>query len=96
MLYVVHVSVTVSLSPIGNAPVLKQKKFTVARERTIGWMNQWLRKNLKCDSAESVVKSLHHVTCYYSHMTCFFSCSLCTSSSPSPLHWIQTWGRFTM
>ena len=53
-------SVTVSLSPIGNAPVLKQKKFTVARERTIGWMNQWLRKNLKCDSAESVVRFLCH------------------------------------
>ena len=54
--YAVRGSVTVSLSPIGNAPVLKQKKFTVARERTIGWMKQWLRKNLKCDSAESVVR----------------------------------------
>ena len=49
--------VTVSLSPIGSAPVLKQKKFAVSRERSMGWMHQWLRKTLKCDPAESVVRS---------------------------------------
>ena len=48
-------AVTVSLSPIGSAPVLSQKKFMVSRDRSMGWLNQWLRKNLKCDSAESVV-----------------------------------------
>ncbi|CAI8045476.1 Autophagy protein 12-like [Geodia barretti] len=46
--------ITVSLSPIGNAPALKQKRFAVSREKNIGWLNQWLRKNLKCDAADSV------------------------------------------
>ena len=47
--------VTVSLSPIGNAPALRQKRFAVSREKNIGWLNQWLRKNLKCDVGDSVV-----------------------------------------
>ena len=72
--------VTVSLSPIGSAPVLKQKKFMVSRERTMGWMNQWLRKHLKCDSAESVVRSLSRV---WSSIYCVYS--LCMFNIPSPL-----------
>jgi hypothetical protein len=28
----------------------------VSREKNIGWLNQWLRKNLKCDAADSVVR----------------------------------------
>ena len=47
--------VIVSLTPAGNAPVLKQKKFAVVRDRNVGWMMQWLRKQLKCEPADSVV-----------------------------------------
>lgn len=52
--------ITVSLSPIGSAPVLKQKKFAVSRDKSMGWLNQWLRKNLKCEAAESVFVYVQH------------------------------------
>lgn len=48
-------SVTVSLKPAGNAPLLRQRKFLVERSRTVGWMIQWLKKTLKCEAEESVV-----------------------------------------
>ena len=51
--------VTVSLKAAGNAPQLAKKKFLVEGDRTIGWMHQWLKKNLKCEPDESVVSSLH-------------------------------------
>lgn len=46
----------VSLKPAGNAPLLNKKKFLVEGNRTIGWMHQWLRKNLKCEAEETMVK----------------------------------------
>ena len=49
--------VTVSLKPAGNAPLLNKKKFLVEGNRTVGWMHQWLRKNLKCEPDESMVRS---------------------------------------
>ena len=48
--------VTVSLKPAGNAPTLNKKKFLVEGNRTMGWMHQWLRKNLKCEPDESMVR----------------------------------------
>ena len=55
-------AVTVSLKPAGNAPLLRQRKFLVERNRTVGWMLQWLKKTLKCESDESVVRGMiaHH------------------------------------
>jgi hypothetical protein len=50
--------VTVSLKPVGNAPALTRKKFLVEGNRTMGWMHQWLRKNLKCEPDESMVSGL--------------------------------------
>ena len=54
--------VTVSLKPAGNAPLLRQRKFLVERSRTVGWMIQWLKKTLKCEPEESVVREItvHH------------------------------------
>lgn len=51
--------VTVSLTPAGSAPLLKQKKFKVDRERTVGWIMQWLQKTLKCEPDESVVSHVN-------------------------------------
>jgi len=55
-------AVTVSLKPAGNAPLLRQRKFLVERSRTVGWMLQWLKKTLKCEPEESVVREItaHH------------------------------------
>ena len=50
--------VTVSLKPAGNAPLLRQRKFLVERSRTVGWMIQWLKKTLKCEPEESVVREI--------------------------------------
>ena len=52
----VCVLVTVSLKPVGNAPALNRKKFLVEGSRKMSWMHQWLRKNLKCEQDESVVR----------------------------------------
>ena len=83
-------AVTVSLSPIGNAPVLKQKKFVVSRDRTVGWINQWLRKYLKCDNSESVVRSYDII---HSHMLTCLSLSLCMSNILSLLPWTHPSAR---
>lgn len=47
--------VTLNLKPVGNAPVLKQRKFLVERSRNVGWLLEWLRVNLKCEQGETVV-----------------------------------------
>ena len=51
--------VTVSLKPAGNAPMLSKKKFLVERNRTVGWIHQWLKKHLKCEPDESIVSNYH-------------------------------------
>ena len=62
-------SVTVSLKPAGNAPTLNKSKFLVERERTVGWLHQWLKKALKCDADESIV-SLHNYVFLISLYVC--------------------------
>ncbi len=48
---------TLSLKPAGNAPTLKQSKFSVPGDRQVSWLLQWLKKALHAGPEESMVSS---------------------------------------
>ena len=54
--YVAVSLVTLTLKPAGNAPTLKTSKFAVPGDRTVSWLQQWLKKALHSGPEESMVK----------------------------------------
>jgi len=46
--------ITLLLKAVGDAPILKQKKWTVDGERTVAWLMVFLRKMLETDPSESL------------------------------------------
>ena len=49
------VSVDVLLKPAGNAPILKKKKWTVDREKRMGWISEFIRKIICRETEDSLV-----------------------------------------
>ncbi|PAV59507.1 hypothetical protein WR25_16313 [Diploscapter pachys] len=46
--------VTVLLQHVGDAPILKQKKFSVDRARTIAWFTQTIRKLMALEDNQNL------------------------------------------
>lgn len=46
--------ITILLQPTGGAPILKQKKFNLARTQTVLWLTNKLRSFLNASKEESV------------------------------------------
>lgn len=46
--------VEILLNPAGGAPILKKKKFTLERSKTIKWLIEWLKKYMKLDIKEQL------------------------------------------
>ena len=50
-------AVDVLLKPAGNAPILKKKKWTVDRHKQIGWICEFIRKFIRTETEDSVVRT---------------------------------------
>jgi ubiquitin-like protein ATG12 len=46
--------VEIVLRPVGSAPILKKKKFTLDRTKNVKWLAEWLKKYMKLDSKEQL------------------------------------------
>ncbi|XP_076451660.1 autophagy protein 12-like [Babylonia areolata] len=46
--------IDVLLKPAGNAPILKKKKWTVDRQKQIGWISEFIRKFIRTETEDSV------------------------------------------
>jgi ubiquitin-like protein ATG12 len=46
--------VTVLLKAAADAPILKQKKYNVNRDKTVAWISEFVRKRIHCQQDESV------------------------------------------
>ncbi|CAN0316247.1 unnamed protein product [Lampetra fluviatilis] len=46
--------VDVLLKAVGDAPIMKQKKWSVETGKTVAWIIQFVRKYIKCDAADSL------------------------------------------
>lgn len=46
------------LKPTGNAPIMKKKKWTVEGDKKIGWIIEFMKKYLKLESNEKLVRYL--------------------------------------
>lgn len=44
--------IDILLKATGNAPIMKQKKWSVSLEHTIGWISEFVRRYLKLDANE--------------------------------------------
>jgi ubiquitin-like protein ATG12 len=44
------------LKATGNAPIMKKKKWSVDPERKIGWIIEFMKKYLKLDRSEHLVR----------------------------------------
>jgi hypothetical protein len=49
-------SVDILLKATGNAPIMKKKKWAVDPERKIGWITEFMKKYLKLDRSEYLVR----------------------------------------
>jgi hypothetical protein len=49
-------SVDILLKATGNAPIMKKKKWAVDPERKIGWIMEFMKKYLKLDRSEHLVR----------------------------------------
>lgn len=47
--------VDVLLKATGNAPIMKTKKWTVDKDKKIGWIIEFIKKYLKLEKSESLV-----------------------------------------
>jgi hypothetical protein len=50
------ISVDILLKATGNAPIMKKKKWAVDPERKIGWITEFMKKYLKLDRSEYLVR----------------------------------------
>jgi len=46
--------VEVLLKPVGDAPMLNKKKWSVDRDKTVAWIVQFIRNYIKLDVADSL------------------------------------------
>ena len=79
-------TVDILLNAAGNAPIMKQRKWTVDYNKDINWVCKFIHKYLKLDETERIVSfvlSLNHSVDSYS-----FSPSSCTLIKH--LHQVQT------
>lgn len=49
-----EIKIELILKPVGDAPIMKQKKWSLPGSRTIGWVNAFIRKYLKFTSEDSL------------------------------------------
>ena len=49
--------VDILLKATGDAPILKQKKWTVPKSKTVGSVNEFIKKYIKADPSESLVRN---------------------------------------
>jgi hypothetical protein len=49
-------SVDILLKATGNAPIMKKKKWAVDPDRKIGWIIEFMKKYLKLDRSEQLVR----------------------------------------
>ena len=50
------VAVDVFLRPAGDAPIMKKKKWAVDRNKKMSWIGEFIKKYLKIDSKDSLVR----------------------------------------
>ena len=56
-----HVSVDILLKATGDAPIIKQKKWSVESNRTVGSISEFVKKYLKLGQQDSLVCFLFHL-----------------------------------
>jgi ubiquitin-like protein ATG12 len=49
-------SVDILLKATGNAPIMKKKKWSVEPDKTIGWIMEFMKKYLKLERSEQLVR----------------------------------------
>lgn len=52
-------TVDVYLKATGNAPIMKRKKWTVSQDQHIGWISEFIKKYLKLDPSERLVRNFY-------------------------------------
>ena len=55
--------VTVMLKPTANAPILKQKNYMVERNRHVGWISNFLKKQVQADMDDQVFLYINQCFC---------------------------------
>jgi hypothetical protein len=91
------ISVDILLKATGNAPIMKKKKWAVDPERKIGWITEFMKKYLKLDRSEYLVR--------FGTATETFGTSLYTkrnekhmlSCNPCLVHFnfVETWNSYS-
>jgi len=56
ILYLLNFTVDILLKATGNAPIMKQKKWSVCQDNPIGRISEFVRKYLKLDPREKLVR----------------------------------------
>lgn len=51
-----YFSVDILLKATGNAPIMKKKKWAVDAEKPIGWIMEFVKKYLKLEADEKLVR----------------------------------------
>ena len=52
-------TVDILLKATGNAPIMKKKKWAVSQEQNIGWISDFMKRYLKLDSTERLVRHIY-------------------------------------
>ncbi|KAI6654752.1 Ubiquitin-like protein ATG12 [Oopsacas minuta] len=60
---VVSNKVTVMLKPTANAPILKQKNYIVERSRHVGWISNFLKKQIQAEPDDQVFLYINQCFC---------------------------------
>lgn len=55
-LYLFLIPVDILLKATGNAPIMKKKKWAVDAEKPIGWIMEFVKKYLKLEPDEKLVR----------------------------------------
>lgn len=53
------ITVDILLKATGDAPIMKKKKWAVDAEKPIGWIMEFVKKYLKLEPEEKLVKSFY-------------------------------------
>ncbi|KHJ41909.1 autophagy protein Apg12 [Trichuris suis] len=82
------------LKPVGDAPIMKDRKWEVATTRTVAWLHLFIRKYLKLNDAESLFLYVSQCFCLSNDYTLENVYDCFGSNGKLVLHYsvVEAWG----
>ncbi|KAL1237004.1 Ubiquitin-like protein [Trichinella spiralis] len=86
--------IEIILKPVGDAPIMKQRKWEVLKGRTLGWVNLFIRRYLKLEDKDSLFLFVSQAFCPSNDYTLENVYECFGSSGKLVIHYslVEAWG----